>query len=175
MTWDTSKNPIPYLKQRLVYYNKKKKAVDKMSSDDYMISRFTKEVLEEKIVIAHASINEKIELFTTAIANLETIEQGNIKSLNHLSQEENEVRLKLYSYEEMFDFTNYWVELCGLGGQHELENLTVLVDFTKRIPANKNLSGCRFERSGFCTNSGYCVDKLATENRKWEFGCQRSL
>ena len=75
MGWNSDKEPIPYLQQRVKYYKKQKGTITKLKNDPHLLQKYGEEMLEEMIEMAIQRNEDQIKNFSEALLILENHER----------------------------------------------------------------------------------------------------
>ena len=75
MAWDSDKEPIPYLKQRVKYYKKKRGTIKKLKNDPHLLQKYGEEMLGDMIEMSAQRTEDQIQNFTRAVEILESDER----------------------------------------------------------------------------------------------------
>ena len=85
MSWNTDKEPIEYLRQRVRYYEKKRLKILKLDKNPHMIEKYGEEMLRTIIARRLLQISFFITKFKQAVSDLEIIEDCENRVKNHQS------------------------------------------------------------------------------------------
>lgn len=75
MSWNTDKEPIDYLRQRIKYYKNKMSKVEILIKDPYMLEKYGEEELRYIIARRMLTIQSYMAMYKKAVKDLETIEE----------------------------------------------------------------------------------------------------
>ncbi len=75
MGWDSDKEPIPYLKQRVKYYKKKMGTIKKLKNDPHLLQKYGEEILGDMVEMAELRAKEQYLNFSIAVEILENNER----------------------------------------------------------------------------------------------------
>jgi len=76
MSWETDKEPIDYLRQRITYYKKKRSKVVNLVNKPEMIEKYGSLDLRYLIFRRCLDIDSMTDMFKKAVNDLETIEKN---------------------------------------------------------------------------------------------------
>ena len=74
MGWNSDKEPIPYLKQRVKYYKKQMGTYKKLQNDPHLLQKYGEEMLGDMVEMGIQRTNDQIKNFSEAVLILENYE-----------------------------------------------------------------------------------------------------
>ena len=74
MGWNSDKEPIPYLHQRVKYYKKQMGTIKKLTNDPHLLQKYGEETLGDMVEAAIQRTNDQIKNFSEAVLILENYE-----------------------------------------------------------------------------------------------------
>jgi hypothetical protein len=75
MSWQTDREPIDYLRQRIKYYKKKQSMVKNLVKNPVMIQKYGEEELQSFIARRLLTLQSFMDMFKKAVKDLEEIEK----------------------------------------------------------------------------------------------------
>ena len=75
MGWNSDKEPIPYLQQRVKYYKKQMGTIKKLTNDPHLLQKYGEETLSEMVEVYIQRTNDQIKNFSEAVEILESYER----------------------------------------------------------------------------------------------------